>query len=411
MAAIDTAREQALDDPRAGEVLVLLDLTADAAMAGLEDVESHGRVTLAEVLDTVLERGRIRCESDADAGERLLDVVRINVPGLTLDQISPDLATGYYEAWAGCRIQITPAGVTIAGGNQVEFIATPTGLPQGFTWSLERPTGGGAIDEQSGLYTAGRQDGVFTVVATSSADEYRFKRATLTVVQIRVAVTPWSPSVESGASVQFAATVTNTPNTAVRWTATGGTIDGTGLFTAGNHAGTFTVRATSLEDAVEFAETSVTVTAPDALSGRISYVYELQARSPGGMSERSELTADVTFRDGAFTAIGTFDVLVTFSFECTTTVRTQGIVTGARVTSGSIAGSFSLSFTAEGTRTTTGCGSANPPETGVVGVSGMYGSARVENGRIVEIDFNFSEVYDFPGHAGFFTQTGSLTRR
>jgi hypothetical protein len=411
MAAIDTAREQALDDPRAGELLLLQDLTADAAIVGLNGVESHGRAVLAEVLDTLLERGRIRCESDADAGELLLDIVRNNFSGLMLDQISPDLATRYYEAWAGCRIQITPAGMTIARGDQVTFIATPAGLPQGFSWSLELPTGGGTIDAQSGLYTAGRQDGVFTVVATSTADAYRFKRATLTVVQITVAVTPLTPRVESGASVQFAATVTNTPNTAVRWTATGGTIDGTGLFTAGSQTGTFTVRATSLEDAAEFDETSVTVTAANALSGRLSYVYELLAKSPGGMNERSELTADVTFREGAFTANGTFDVLLTFPSDCTATIRTQGAVTGATVTSGSITGSFVLSFTVEGTRTTSDCGSAGAPEPVVTSVSSMRGSARVVNGRIVEIDFNFSEVYNFPGHAGFFTQTGSLTGR
>jgi hypothetical protein len=61
---------------------------------------------------------------------------------------------------------------------------------------------------------------------------------------VTVAVVPSPASVQSGATVQFAATVIGTPNTSVVWSATGGSVSPTGLYTAGAAAGTFTVTAT-----------------------------------------------------------------------------------------------------------------------------------------------------------------------
>ena len=66
---------------------------------------------------------------------------------------------------------------------------------------------------------------------------------------VSVAISPTSAPLLEGASQQFSATVTGTSNTAVNWTATGGTISATGLFVAGNSAGNFTVTATSAADA------------------------------------------------------------------------------------------------------------------------------------------------------------------
>ena len=411
VAAIDTARQQALDNPRAGLLLLLLDLTADAAITGLDDAEAHGRAVLAEVLDALLASGQARCESDADAGELLLELVRNTFEGLTLDQISPDLATRYYEAWAGCRIRLTPPGETVTRGRQVQFSATTSGLPPGFSWSLEVPTGNGAIDAQSGLYTAGRLDGTFTIVATSTASPSRFKRTTVRVVQITVGVSPAAPVVETGDTVQFTAAVTNTSNTNVRWSATGGTIDQAGRFTAASQPGTFFVRATSLEDELEFAEAYVTVRDSGiTLSGRLSWVLEL---SGGLSSQRSELAADVAFQNGVFTAAGGFSFVETAQFECGERIwRTAGVVTGAAITGGSPGASFSLGFTLVGTRTETFCGVVVQEQPIVTnGGGGMYGTALVENGRIVEIDFTFAETYNFPGYTGFYTQTGRLTRR
>jgi hypothetical protein len=58
------------------------------------------------------------------------------------------------------------------------------------------------------------------------------------------------------------ATVTNfITDGSVTWTATGGTIDPNGLYTAGTTAGTFTVTATSVEDRTQSASATVTIAA------------------------------------------------------------------------------------------------------------------------------------------------------
>ena len=77
--------------------------------------------------------------------------------------------------------------------------------------------------------------------------------------QIAVSVTPNPASVVEGGTQQFSATVSGTSNTAVTWTATGGTITTGGLFTAGNSTGTFSVKATSAADGSKSGQAQVTV--------------------------------------------------------------------------------------------------------------------------------------------------------
>jgi Bacterial Ig-like domain (group 2) len=79
---------------------------------------------------------------------------------------------------------------------------------------------------------------------------------------ISVAVSPTSANVQSGSSQQFSATVTGTSNTTVTWSATGGTISTSGLFTAGATPGNFTVTATSAANTAKTAQASVTLSAP-----------------------------------------------------------------------------------------------------------------------------------------------------
>ena len=67
-------------------------------------------------------------------------------------------------------------------------------------------------------------------------------------------ITPTSATLNKGATQQFTAT----PSTGVTWSATGGTISNTGLFTAGNTVGTYTVTAKNTTDT---ATASVTITA------------------------------------------------------------------------------------------------------------------------------------------------------
>jgi hypothetical protein len=87
-----------------------------------------------------------------------------------------------------------------------------------------------------------------------------------------VAISPTSASLAEGASQQFSATVTGSSNTAVNWTATGGTISSGGMFVAGSAAGNFAVTATSAADATKSAQASVGVSAPAPPSGTASSI-------------------------------------------------------------------------------------------------------------------------------------------
>lgn len=79
-----------------------------------------------------------------------------------------------------------------------------------------------------------------------------------TVNPVNVQITPADPSVAAGGTVQFAAVVSNTSNTAVTWTASAGTISATGLFKA-PAASTKSVTVTASSVAVAAAQASTTV--------------------------------------------------------------------------------------------------------------------------------------------------------
>jgi serine protease len=83
---------------------------------------------------------------------------------------------------------------------------------------------------------------------------------TVTAAAVSVAITPATATVSIGGTQQFTASVTGTSNTAVTWTATGGTVSTSGLYTAPSTTGTYTVKATSAADTTKSASATVTVT-------------------------------------------------------------------------------------------------------------------------------------------------------
>jgi hypothetical protein len=99
---------------------------------------------------------------------------------------------------------------------------------------------------------------------------------------ITVDVAPPSVSLTAGASQQFAATVHGTTDPRVTWSAAGGTITPTGLFTAGNTGGAFTVRATSVMDPNAFGDATVTITAAaGTFFGQQQVSIRTSAMNPG----------------------------------------------------------------------------------------------------------------------------------
>ncbi len=78
---------------------------------------------------------------------------------------------------------------------------------------------------------------------------------------ISVSISPTSASIQAGATQQFIATVTGSSNTGITWSATGGSVSGSGLYTAPGTAGTYTVKAISAADGTKSATATVAVTA------------------------------------------------------------------------------------------------------------------------------------------------------
>ena len=74
---------------------------------------------------------------------------------------------------------------------------------------------------------------------------------------------PANVSLQSGQTHQFTVDVTGPANHDVTWTATGGTIDSTGLFTAPTTLGDVVVTAMSLADREKKASATVTIVARD----------------------------------------------------------------------------------------------------------------------------------------------------
>src|SRR6185295_18666562 len=109
------------------------------------------------------------------------------------------------------------------------------------------------------------------IVNITSTVGTQANRPILTVVVgsgpgVQVTISPTSASVATGATKQFTATVANATDTGVTWTATGGTISSSGLYTAGTTPGTFSVTATSMLDPTKSASSTVTVGSPQPIS-------------------------------------------------------------------------------------------------------------------------------------------------
>ena len=154
-------------------------------------------------------------------------------------------------------ITVSPTSASLLTGGTQQFTATVTGSSNTtVTWSAT----GGSLSS-GGLYTAPSSAGTFTVTATSMADSTKSASATVTVSVpvITITVAPTSVSLLTNATQQFTATITGSSNTGVAWSATGGSVSASGLYTAPNTAGTYTVKASSVADSTKSASASVTV--------------------------------------------------------------------------------------------------------------------------------------------------------
>ncbi len=161
------------------------------------------------------------------------------------------------------------------------FTASPATVQSGqaatLNWSVSGATslsiapGLGAVTGSS-VTVSPSATTTYTLTATNSGGSVTATTTvTVTAVPvITVTISPTSASLVAGSTRQFTATVTGAGNTAVTWTATGGTVSSSGLYTAGGTAGSFSVKATSVQDSTKSASAAITITAAQPVGVSIS---------------------------------------------------------------------------------------------------------------------------------------------
>jgi len=165
------------------------------------------------------------------------------------------------------HVYITPTTATVAATLTQQFTAKVTGTTDlSVKWTATQ----GSISS-SGLFTAPKvaSDTTVSVTATSLADSSESATAVVTVTPpVSVTISPTNVTMNASKQQVFEATVTNTNETRVTWTATAGTISGGGMFTSPNVAQNTTVyiTATSVADPTKSAKATALVMPPLSVS-------------------------------------------------------------------------------------------------------------------------------------------------
>ncbi len=142
-----------------------------------------------------------------------------------------------------------------ASGGTTPYTYKAANLPKGL-----------AVNNSSGAIT-GTCDSTgqfaFSVYVTDSSGKYGNGQFTVTFNQppVSISLAPGKLTIPSAGTQQFLATVLNTTNTSVTWTASSGSISSTGSFTAPKVTTntTVTITATSVADTTKTAKSTVTV--------------------------------------------------------------------------------------------------------------------------------------------------------
>ncbi len=235
-----------------------------------------------------------------------------NVPGLTgfsattgWDEVTglgtPDVAA-LVNNWSGSvvttpAITTQPANQSVSAGSAATFTVAASGGSLTYQWYKNSAaiTGATSASYTTPATTTSDNGATFYVTVTNSAGSATSNTATLTVTAaaVSVAISPTTATLSPGGTKQFTASVTGTTNTSVTWTATGGTVSTSGLYTAPSTTGTYTVKATSVADTTKSASATVTVTSaatqlvlnPSFESGATSWTASAGVIAANGTSE------------------------------------------------------------------------------------------------------------------------------
>jgi hypothetical protein len=261
-----------------------------AAQQGFTGLQAQAAGACENGLGKVLDDGTRRCDEDRAAGlERLRDGQKVALAVLLL-------TADYQAAIDNCKpkLFVTPPVTTAEVGATVAFSARTNEGDSSFDWTASD----GTIDA-NGTFTAPSTPGTVTVTATTR--RILSGSATVTVKcpagqvvfdgecrTISVTVAPGTATLAPGATQQFSATVSNTTNQAVTWTASAGSITTGGFYTAPTQPGAYTISARSKEDATKVGTASVTVAPPGvsvrARSSHVPFVTTIAQTQGSGVT-------------------------------------------------------------------------------------------------------------------------------
>jgi len=240
----------------------------------------------------------------------------------------------------GAKVVVTPAQATVVTGATQQFVATGV-TKAGETASVEVTwTATGGTISSSGVLTAGTATGTYRVIATSlfgAADTSSVTVAAPSAPLAAVVLVPGTASVPAGGTVQFEAygrtSEGDSVPAAVTYSATGGTISGGGLYTAGGNAGTYRVVATGAGGLADTAE--VIISAASEEIARVTLVPEIAASRAGattqfvasvwnssGQSVPEPVTYEATC--GSVTGAGVFTAPLNGTGACLVTASVDG---------------------------------------------------------------------------------------
>jgi len=284
----------------------------------------------------------------------LADTATVTVPGASLSSIT--LAPGIVSLNAGQSQQFSVTGHMSDG--------TTASVPVTYAAT------GGSVSA-TGAYTAGSTAGTFRVIATTQGGLADTSAVTITVpapTLASITLSPRSVSLGTGKTQQFSVSgklSDGTPTSvSPTYSATGGTISTTGLYTAGTTAGTFRVIAT----AAGKADTSaVTLTAPTLSSITLT---------PGSVSlsagQGQQFSVSGTLSDGTTTSVSP------------TYTATGGTISAAGLyTAGTTAGTFRVIATAA-SKADTSAVTLTVPTTGSLTWSADFESGAYPSGTTFE---------------------------
>jgi hypothetical protein len=192
------------------------------------------------------------------------------------------------------RLNISPNSVVLASGSKQQFTAMVRNAKSAVVWTASSGTiTGGGLFIAPVVTSKTRVE----VSATSVADKSSTAVIILTIepvpAQMQLTISPSSAVLASGSKQQFTATVRNTSNSAVAWTASSGTITSDGLFVAPvvTSKTRVEVAATSVADKSSTAVSILTVEPDQPLhintnempGGVVGVPYALTVSAAGGL--------------------------------------------------------------------------------------------------------------------------------